>query len=99
MVLTDKQRVNNLKQVPCADCGESRNPEAMDFDHVRGRKKGNVSQLLGTVPFHEVLAEIAKCEVVCAGCHRERTKERHQSKHRTPRIPERKRYEPPLRLV
>jgi hypothetical protein len=46
----------------------------MDFDHVRGEKVANVSVLVaGGASRRRVLAEIAKCEVVCANCHRERT--------------------------
>lgn len=46
----------------------------MDFDHVRGQKKFNLSQAAAkcyAIPTIE--AEIAKCEIVCSNCHRERT--------------------------
>jgi hypothetical protein len=46
----------------------------MDFDHVRGEKQSNVASLVGMSASEERLrAEIAKCDVVCANCHRERT--------------------------
>jgi hypothetical protein len=62
------------KNRPCADCGRSYPPYVMDFDHVRGEKVANVSVLVaGGASRRRVLAEIAKCEVVCANCHRERT--------------------------
>ena len=41
----------------------------MDFDHVRGVKLANISQMLRR-PRAELDAEIAKCELVCATCHR-----------------------------
>ncbi len=45
----------------------------LDFDH-RGAKKANVSDLvLQRAPLHEIRAEIAKCDVRCANCHRRRT--------------------------
>ena len=58
---------------PCVDCGES-DPLVLEFDHVRGRKRLNVSDLLNRdYPWSTVLREIEKCEVVCANCHRRRT--------------------------
>lgn len=67
-----KVMVIKLKQVPCADCGEVYPPYVMDFDHVRGEKKFTISQALDGET-EDLLAEIAKCDVVCANCHRERT--------------------------
>jgi hypothetical protein len=47
----------------------------MDFDHVRGDKLLNVSRLRnGRLAWWRLLAELKKCEVVCANCHRIRTK-------------------------
>jgi hypothetical protein len=59
------------------DCGGTFSPECMDFDHKSGEKVNNV----GTMVVRgwnraRVLAEIAKCELVCANCHRTRTKNR-----------------------
>jgi hypothetical protein len=45
----------------------------MDFDHVRGSKAGNVSEMIGSATVMALLTEIAKCDVVCANCHRLRT--------------------------
>lgn len=59
---------------PCVDCGET-DPVVLDFDHVRD-KEFNVSAGLHWRNWNEVLAEIAKCEVRCANCHRRRTAER-----------------------
>ncbi len=63
------------KNVPCADCGGQFPPECMDFDHVSGDKVGDLSNMWS---FGEarLIAEIAKCELVCANCHRTRTKNR-----------------------
>jgi hypothetical protein len=58
----------------------------MDFDHVRGEKKFNIKQAaqrrLGT---RALLEEIAKCELVCANCHRLRTLRRGQADYATNR--------------
>lgn len=64
-----------LKRSPCMDCGNTFLPAAMDFDHVRGEKVKEVGQMWSWI--HEkVLAEIAKCDLVCACCHRIRTESR-----------------------
>lgn len=58
---------------PCTDCGRVYPPEAMQWDHLPGLPKlGDISSLRGA-PREEVLAEIAKCELVCANCHAART--------------------------
>lgn len=65
------------KNKPCADCGEKYPPYVMDFDHLPGAPKvANVAAMPGAWSEKTILAEIAKCEVVCANCHRERTYQR-----------------------
>lgn len=61
----------------CTDCGNQFHPAAMDFDHVGTDKVAPVSQLVANnVSYKRIDAEIAKCELVCANCHRVRTHER-----------------------
>jgi hypothetical protein len=78
-----KQQVTDLvrsaKDVPCADCGVRYHYCVMDFDHVRGVKLFSISTRNTTL--ERTLAEIAKCEVVCANCHRLRTFKRRQQKN------------------
>ena len=62
-----------LREHPCVDCGNN-DPRVMEFDHVRGVKKYNVSEMQNQR--HTVKAlmeEIAKCDVRCANCHRIKT--------------------------
>ena len=59
---------------PCADC-ENGDPRVLDFDHVRGKKLFNINEGM-TYSFGTILAEIEKCDVVCANCHRIREAER-----------------------
>jgi len=56
----------------CIDCGYREHSEALDFDHVRGIKLFEFASA-GTRKPSSILEEIAKCEVVCANCHRIRT--------------------------
>lgn len=62
-----------LSTHPCVDCGLL-NPLVMEFDHVKGKKRSDVSTLVREAAALPVLiAEIAKCVVRCANCHRMRT--------------------------
>lgn len=57
----------------CMDCGYNKHACALDFDHRPGEiKLFNVAALMSGV-WARVEAEIAKCDVVCANCHRVRT--------------------------
>jgi hypothetical protein len=74
-----------LKSQPCTDCGGTFPPKAMDFDHVSGTKEAAISALVaqGAV-MKRLLAEIAKCELVCANCHRIRTWRRRTARKGVP---------------
>jgi hypothetical protein len=63
-----------LREHPCVDCGES-DPVVLEFDHLRD-KEFCVGQGFWDRRWQSVLDEIAKCEVVCANCHRRRTARR-----------------------
>jgi hypothetical protein len=72
------QRMRNYvieaKNVPCMDCGVSYPSYVMDFDHRDpSQKVANVSQLARRGNWIKIKAEIEKCDVICANCHRERT--------------------------
>jgi hypothetical protein len=58
---------------PCTDCGEA-DPLVLEFDHIGDDKTKDVCILLRQAyPWEVIEAEIAKCQVVCANCHRRRT--------------------------
>ena len=66
--------LQEVKSVPCTDCGEQHPYYVMQFDHCRGTKLFTISQ--STSAGHsldKIKAEIAKCDVVCANCHAKRT--------------------------
>jgi len=68
--------IRDAKNKPCMDCGQSYPWFVMDLDHVRGTKRAAVSRLRHFNP-KVILAEIAKCDVVCSNCHRLRTFKRY----------------------
>lgn len=62
-----------LSTHPCVDCGES-DPRVLEFDHIRGRKFKPIADMVSTGhAIESVRAEILKCEVRCANCHRIKT--------------------------
>lgn len=75
----DRTRVyihTHLKTNPCVDCGET-DPIILEFDHVTGTKEFNISDAAREgVGKKRLEAEIAKCEVRCANCHRKKTYKR-----------------------
>ena len=66
--------VDKLKQRPCLDCGDRFPSCSMDFDHRDpGTKRYTISRMIGRAGEARIMAEVAKCDIVCANCHRERT--------------------------
>lgn len=61
---------------PCMDCGVIYPYYVMDFDHVRGTKVERINVLSQSAGKENLEAELAKCDLVCANCHRERTHQR-----------------------
>jgi hypothetical protein len=70
-----QEELDKMKAQPCMDCGGRFPACAMDFDHVRGKKKFVLSAI-GGHNWNKVLKEAKKCDVVCANCHRIRTTRR-----------------------
>lgn len=61
----------------CSDCKTAYPHWILDFDHVRGKKFNDVGTLVSQAAGKEtILVEIAKCEIVCSNCHRDRTYKR-----------------------
>jgi acetylornithine/succinyldiaminopimelate/putrescine aminotransferase len=53
----------------CTVCGIS-HPAVIDFHHPPGTKKYGVNELVSARKFKKAYAEVAKCVVLCANCHR-----------------------------
>ena len=65
-----------LDEHPCVDCGES-DRIVLEFDHISNDKLANVADMVGQArPLQAVIAEVAKCQVRCANCHRRLTYQR-----------------------
>jgi hypothetical protein len=61
-------------KVGCVDCPYNKHPAALHFDHIKGKKKLNVSFAKS---IKQAKKEIKKCVVRCANCHSERTFKNH----------------------
>lgn len=58
----------------CADCGYNAHAVALDFDHPPGAGKLiGVARAVRNGALPQALREAAKCDVVCANCHRVRS--------------------------
>ena len=64
---------NFKKGRACEDCKLGFPYYILQFDHVRGTKSGNLSDLARTVSVEELLLEIEKCDLVCGNCHAHRS--------------------------
>ena len=66
--------INEYKQERgCLDCKEMYPYWMLDFDHLSDKKFNISSYRQMTNSLEVIKEEIAKCEVVCANCHRIRT--------------------------
>lgn len=67
-----KEYINKYKlKLGCTDCGYSKHPAALDFDHLPEFKKE--LNVCNSKSIKQAKEEIKKCEVVCSNCHRIRT--------------------------
>lgn len=65
-----------LLKCACADCGE-KDPIVLEFDHVKGEKENVISRMMANnTKWERVVAEIEKCQIRCANCHRRATARR-----------------------
>jgi hypothetical protein len=60
--------------LPCTDCGDVFPVWVMHWDHIPGYEKlGCISEMVGNRSRAITIAELKKCELVCANCHVLRT--------------------------
>jgi len=69
--------VSLIKSNPCIDCGHVYQKEAMTFDH-RTDKIYDIYRLVNhpTASLEKLKNELEKCDLVCVGCHRNRSHDR-----------------------
>ena len=65
-----KEILDFLRANSCVDCGET-DPVVLEFDHLRDKLYEPSKLALRSRKI--IQAELEKCEVVCANCHRRRT--------------------------
>lgn len=76
-----------LSAHPCVDCGET-DVIVLEFDHRdRTTKRRDVALLAASSSWKVVAAEIEKCDVRCANCHRKRTAVQLAWTRRPPSLP------------
>jgi len=69
-----REYINTLKSVPCMDCKVSYPAFVMDFDHRDPKEKvAEIGVMIQRGSWSKLKLEIAKCDIVCANCHRIRT--------------------------
>ena len=67
-------KLAELRDRPCIDCSGRFLPFVMEFDHRDPTAKSfEITRMLGHSGIERILAEVAKCDIVCANCHRDRT--------------------------
>lgn len=70
--LNQEFMLNYLRANACVDCGED-DIVVLEFDHL-GDKVGGVAKMVRDgYGLETIKKEIAKCDVVCANCHKRRT--------------------------
>lgn len=67
-----RDMIRAAKSMPCTDCGIAYPHYVMDFDHVDPKTKRAAISRLPHASKETIDAEIAKCDLVCSNCHRER---------------------------
>ncbi len=63
---------NYLSTHPCVECGE-RDPRVLEFDHLGNKDKAIAEMIRDGASISTLEREIAKCQVLCANCHRKKT--------------------------
>lgn len=71
--LTRKFLTEYKKGKACVDCRQGYPYYILQFDHVRGIKVGNLSDLARYATMEVLIDEIGKCDLVCGNCHAHRT--------------------------
>jgi hypothetical protein len=76
-----RKYIQDVKQgVKCTDCREDYPYWILEFDHINDDKSFTIGKFQDTTTdLEKIKQEIAKCEIVCANCHKNRTHNRRTS--------------------
>jgi hypothetical protein len=67
----NKERLVQLHGGKCIRCGYSKSLAALVFHHTDNNKEFGIGAKGHTRSFDKLVAEAAKCELLCANCHAE----------------------------
>ena len=72
-----KQRIDSIKlSAGCCVCGYKEHSAALDFDHIDpSTKEFLIPRYLARTNLKRLFAEIRKCRIICANCHRVHSRE------------------------
>ena len=70
-------KITSIKEsVPCKDCNQYFPACCMEFDHISTNKHAEIGLMVARGrSWDDVEMEMRKCEIVCANCHRIRTRD------------------------
>lgn len=72
--------MQEMKNRPCMDCGGSFPHYVMEWDHPdRSIKSFTIAMRAGGGITPSLMAEIAKCDLICSNCHRVRTRQQFEA--------------------
>jgi hypothetical protein len=75
------QQISEIKlERGCAQCGYRGHPAALHFDHLPEYEKSFTISQRTHRKWSTIVAEMEKCQVLCANCHAIQTAARHQEK-------------------
>lgn len=69
----NKRIIDGFKRRPCMDCWDWFEPQQLQFDHRDPHTKTCEVSQMTSASLKTLIAEINKCDVVCASCHAART--------------------------
>ncbi len=72
--------IRESKDKPCMDCGKTYGYWVMQFDHREPKLKEFNIAAWNKHNLEDIRIEIAKCDVVCANCHMDRTHMRREKR-------------------
>ena len=68
---TRRAQIIDMLGGQCARCGSR---DELEIDHIDAKQKGfSIGSRLSSAPMSEILAEVAKCQLLCKECHKKKS--------------------------